>query len=395
MNRATLPQPAAAASASAAQLDVLIIAGNARSLIANRGNLIADMLAQGMTVAAAVPIRDYLPEVDALGIPIYPVRMARTGTNPLADLRYTFDLWRLIRRLRPRTVFPYTVKPVVYGALAARMGGGVRTCGMITGLGHAFTTESWRTRLIRRLLRPLYRHAFRYMDRVFFQNPDDEADFRAFGVIHDDSRLIRINGSGVDLERFAPRPLPSGPPMFLFIGRLLTEKGIREFVEAASELAPQWPGVRFVAVGPRDATLPHVVNGAELADWEAQGCVEFTGAVTDVRPWVEACSVLVLPSYREGTPRAVLEAMAMNRAVITTDAPGCRETIVHGESGLLVPPRDAASLAGAMAQLLAEPALIPQLAAMARQRAETKYDVRGVNAQIIAVLRPQEHGLCN
>ncbi len=379
---ATQPAPETRARERAG-IDLLIVAANARSLIANRGDLIREIRARGRTVAAAVPRKDYLPEVEELGIPIYPFDLGRTGINPIADLRTAIALARLIRRLNPEAVFSYTVKPVVYGSLAAHWAGVPRVYAMITGLGHAFTTESWRTRVLRAISSRLYRSALAHCDRVFFQNPDDLQDFLDRRVLPDTDRVVRINGSGVDVQRFAHQPLPQGDPLFLFVGRLLTEKGIVEFVEAARQVHTQYPNARFVVVGPHNPDLPHSIPAEQVEAWKREGIVEFAGGVADVRPWFEQASVFVLPSYREGTPRSVLEAMSVGRPIITTDAPGCRETVLDGENGFLVPARTSAPLAEAMQRFLDDPSLLARMARASRERVEAKYEVGQVNRVIL------------
>ena len=366
--------------------DLLIIAGNARSLVANRGRLIAELKTRGRRVAAAVPLADWRPEVEQLGIDLHPIGLRRSTTNPLADLRLLAELRALMCRLQPRAVLGYTAKPVIYGSIAARLAGVPRVYAMITGLGHAFISAEQGRDGLRRVVSALYRTGLSRCDRVFFQNPDDQQEFIAAGILREPEKATRIHGSGVDLAYYSRQPLPTGAPLFLFIGRLLTEKGIGEFVAAARSLRGRWPEARFVAVGPHDPSLPHAVTAAEIRDWQAEGSVEFVGGVVDVRPWLAACSALVLPSYREGTPRAVLEAMSTGRAVITTDAPGCRETVVDGCNGFLVPPRDAGALAAAMEQLLAGPALLDVMGAESRRRAGERYDVDQVNQVLIEAM---------
>lgn len=366
--------------------DVLIVAGNSRSLIANRGDLIREMQARGLQVAVAVPRADYLPQTESLNVDIHLVDMARTSTNPTADLAYLLALCGLMQQLRPRVVFSYTAKPVIYGSLAAKLAKVPGRYAMVTGLGHAYTTDSAKTRAVRRIMNVLYRAGVAACRKVFFQNPDDVAQFSASGILRDGDKVVRTNGSGVDTTRFPERPLPAGSPVFLFIGRLLTEKGIAEFVEAAATVKAAWPEARFVAVGPHDPSLPHAVDAATLREWEADGAVEFVGGVKDVRPWLAECSVFVLPSYREGTPRSVLEAMSTGRPVITTDAPGCRETVTDGVNGFLVPPRAAKPLADAMTRFLEEPHLLPEMAAASRRIAEEKYDVTKVNRVILEAM---------
>lgn len=364
-------------------MDVFIIAGNARSLIANRGDLIRDMCAAGLEVAAAVPTADYLSEVEELGITIYPVEMGRTGINPLHDLKYLLALRKLLRKVRPRVVFGYTIKPVVYGSLAARLAGVPHIYSMITGLGHVFTTENARNRRLQKIIGLLYRAGLSANRKVFFQNPDDLQEFLDRGMLNDRGKAVRTYGSGVDMQRFAREHLPDGPTTFLFIGRLLTEKGVAEFCEAARQVHVEYPEARFVAVGPHDPSLPHSCSAENLATWKAEGIVEFIGGVADVRPWIEQCSVFVLPSYREGTPRSVLEAMSMGRAIITSDAPGCRETVEQGINGFLVPPRTTQPLAEAMKHFLKHPEHIAQMGAASWQLVEKHYDVHKVNRVIL------------
>lgn len=369
------------------QPSLLIIAGNARSLVANRGDLIREILSRGFQVGAAVPKADYLSEVEDLGIEIYPFEMKRTMVNPFQDFRTMAALVLLMRKLRPSAVFSYTVKPVVYGSLAARIAGVQRIYAMITGLGHTYTSVSFRTRALRFLVTRLYRLGIGCCTKVFFQNPDDLKDFVDFGILKDSSKSVRTNGSGVDTNRFAKQPLPNGDPVFLFIGRLLTEKGIAEFVEAASLLRQRWPQARFVAVGPHDQSLPHSVRETDLHAWKQAGVVEFVGGVKDVCPWLAKCSVFVLPSYyREGTPRSVLEAMSVGRAIVTSDAPGCRETVLPGKNGFLVPPHKALSLAEAMERFLLNPSLIFEMAEASRTIAEEKYEVSKVNRVIMKAM---------
>ncbi|MGC3873534.1 glycosyltransferase family 4 protein [Halomonas sp. GXIMD04776] len=369
---------------------MLFVAGNARSLIANRGNLINEMLDQGLEVGAAVPTRDYLPEVEKLGITIFPFDMGRTGINPLSDLHAVLKLIHIMRRNKPEAVFSYTIKPVIYGSIAARIANVPRVYSMVTGLGHIFTTDSLRTRIIRLMVTKLYRLGVSCSNRVFFQNPDDENDFIRFGIVRNKEKIVRVNGSGVDTNQFARLPLPEGSPVFLFVGRMLTEKGIAEFVDAATELQKDYPEARFIAVGPHDPCLPHSVKLEQLQQWKTKSAVEFIDGVKDVRPWLAKCTIFVLPSYREGTPRSVLEAMSIGRPIITSDAPGCRETVVEGLNGFLVPPKEVAPLATAMRKFLESPEQIVTMADASRRIAEEKYDVRKINGLIMEAMKVNE-----
>lgn len=369
----------------------LLIAGLARSLVNFRGPLITALLNQGLDVHVAAPD---LPansptraQLVALGAQVHEIPLRRAGTNPLADLLTLFALWRLMRRLQPQYVLAYTIKPVVYGTLAAWLARVPQRFALITGLGYAFTAGRQRSR-VGRLVQWLYKLALARAEGVFFQNPDDEALFRKLGLLAPGARSCVVNGSGVDVEQYAVAPLPDGGPRFLLIARLLGDKGVREYAQAAARVRAQHPETRFALVGRIDEN-PDSIAQAELDAWVHDGVVEYLGYLSDVRPAITACSVYVLPSYREGTPRTVLEAMAMGRALITTDAPGCRETVVDGDNGFLVPVRDVDALVDAMLKFVETPELAARMGARSRQIAEERYDVHRVNKRLIGVLLDQ------
>lgn len=363
----------------------LLIASLAESLVNFRGPLIAALQARGLQVHVAAPglsegdaTRQWL---QAQGVVVHSVALRRTGTNPLADLHTLWSLWRLMRRVQPDHVLAYTIKPVIYGSLAAWLAGVPRRFALITGLGYAFQQQGQGSAL-QALVQRLYALALARVQTVFFQNPDDEALFRQRALVGPGARTCVVNGSGVDVAAFCVEPLPPGPPCFLLIARLLGDKGVREYAQAARRIRAVHPGVRCLLVGWID-TNPDAIAQHELDAWVAEGSIEFLGRLTDVRPAVAACSVYVLPSYREGTPRTVLEAMAMGRAVITTDAPGCRETVVHGDNGFLVPVQSVDALEQAMLQFVHHPALAAAMGQRGRQVAESKYDVHKVNAVML------------
>lgn len=371
-------------------MKILLIAGLADSLINFRGPLIAALQAKGMDVHVAAPdLPDGSPvrlQLQTMGLTVHTVPMLRTGTNPLADLHTAWALLRLMRQIAPSMVLCYTIKPVIYGTLAAWLAGVPHRFALITGLGYAFQGGGQRSRL-QALVQGLYGLALARAQRVFFQNPDDLALFQDLGILQPHTPVCVVNGSGVDVTSFAVQPLPDGAAQgavrFLFIGRLLGDKGVREYAEAARLLQRTHPQARCALVGWIDSN-PNAITQAELDGWVADGRIEFWGRLADVRPAIAACSVYVLPSYREGTPRTVLEAMAMGRAIVTTDAPGCRETVVHGENGFLVPVQDAEALAQAMRRFVEQPALQARMGARSRQIAEDKYDVHKVNAVLLA-----------
>ncbi len=370
---------------------VLFVAANARSLIANRGDLIREMQELGHKVHALIPEYDFLPEVEDLGITWDLIRLSRTGVDPRSDWKYYRQLRQFMAEWKPDIVYSYSIKPVIYGSLAARASGVPVVAAMVTGMGYLFTGETLKQRLLRQVAVTLYRRGLAAADQIFFQNPDDLALFRDLGIIgpEDGAKITQTNGSGINLDRFpsSPPPMPPNNPVtFLMIARLLQDKGVREFVRAAEMLQTDYPKAQFVVVGPHDPLLPHALPGDELQRWKEKGVVSFVGGVKDVRPYLENCSVYVLPSYREGTPRSVLEAMATGRPVITTDTPGCRETVVDWVNGFLVPVKSAEALNSRMKIFLRQPELIDIMGNNSKGMAEEKYDVRLVNRGILEAI---------
>lgn len=367
------------------QMNFLLIAGLAESLLNFRGPLIEALQGCGLKVNVAapnLPIGDAVRmQLEARGVTVHSIPMLRTGTNPIADTQTLWALWRLMRRVEPQFVLGYTIKPVIYGSLAAWLAGVPRRFALITGLGYAFQGEGQRGRL-QALVQRLYALALSRVALVFFQNPDDQALFRQRGILASSTPSCVVNGSGVDVGSFTVAPLPPGSPRFLLIARLLGDKGVREYAQAARRIRAAHPGVRFALVGCIDSN-PGTVSQAELDAWVAEGNIACLGRLSDVRPAIADCNVYVLPSYREGTPRTVLEAMAMGRPVITTDAPGCRETVVDGDNGFLIPVKSVDALVQAMLKFVEDPKLAPRMGSRSRQIAEEKYDVHKVNAVML------------
>jgi glycosyltransferase involved in cell wall biosynthesis len=368
---------------------VAVVGGFAASLIGFRGDMLRSMVELGHEVMAMAPEDD--PAVAArlmeMGVAFRPVPLRRTGLNPVRDAATVIALARAFRAYRPDVVFVYAVKPVIYGSLAARLAGVRLRVAMITGTGSAFSGGRGRSRrVLSWLVRRLYGAALAGVHVVFFQNPDDERLFRSLGLVgHRGQRIVRVGGSGVDLTRFSPTPLPPGPVTFLLIGRVIRDKGVAEYVEAARRVRLVRPDARFQLLGPLD-TNPSAISSQELDAWVAAGAIEYSGWTADVRPNLAAAHVCVLPSYGEGMPRSVLEAMAMGRPVLTTDVPGCRETVVPGRNGLLVPARDPVALEQAMLQFIDMPDRLAEMGLESRRLAEERFDVRAVNRTILEAM---------
>ena len=362
---------------------IALVASFAESLLVFRGALIRSLVNRGHDVMALAPdiSADIKCALEKLGCQTHSVPIKRSSFNPIDDLIALWALHKLFAELKPDVVIPYTVKPVVWGTLAAHAAGIGRIVPMITGGGFAFTGGIGPRRLLARLIAGgLYRRALARADIVLFQNPDDMAQFRRLRLLPTHVPSTVVNGSGVDLRHFSPAPLPISPS-FLMISRLLKDKGIREFAAAASVLKRRYPNVAVRLVGFIDES-PDSISQGEL-DRIIDSGIEFLGKLNDVRPAIAQSSVYVLPSYREGTPRSTLEAMAMGRAVITTDAPGCRETVVEGRNGFLVPARDSMALVEAMEKFVLDPKLAGNMGVESRRIAVEKYDVDLVNRDIM------------
>lgn len=366
----------------------LLVASYPDSLLNFRGALLDALVSRGLSVhvaAPSLPIGSPLRErLEVRGLHVHEIPLQRTGMNPFADCAAVLRLWLLMRRIGPHYVLGYTVKPVIYGTLAARLADVPRRFALITGLGYAFQGQACggnHRGQIRSLVQRLYRLALGGTHKVFFQNPDDEALFRSLAILRPAMPSCVVNGSGVDVTQFEVSPLPN-TLRFLLIARLLGDKGVREYVEAARQVRACNPNVQFSLVGWIDEN-PDAIRQEELDAWVSEGVVEYLGRLEDVRPAIAASSVYVLPSYREGTPRTVLEAMAMGRAVITTNAPGCRETVVDGDNGFLVAVKAVDQLAAAMMRFVEQPELMVRMGARSREIAEEKYDARRVSEKML------------
>jgi glycosyltransferase involved in cell wall biosynthesis len=367
---------------------ILLLAGFADSLVNFRGSLMNCLQAAGHTVlAAAPPASDRTgPELHRLGVQFFPVNICRTGTNPVADLRSLLSILRLLRHARPDVLLAYTVKPVIYGSIAARVARIPCVYSMITGLGSAFSSNDGKGQAIRALAARLYSFALRKNRAVFFQNQDDLQYFRERKLIAPAMPAVVLNGSGVDLDFFPEAPPVTDGPVFILVARLLREKGVLEYAKAAAILKARYHNASFRLLGPFEQNSAGV-SPDEVKQWTSAGAIEYLGSTSDVRPALASSSVFVLPTfYREGTPRSILEALALGKPIITTDWPGCRNTVIQGQNGFLVPIKDVSKLKEAMARFIEEPGLISGMGRKSREIAVEKYDVRMVNGVILRTM---------
>jgi glycosyltransferase involved in cell wall biosynthesis len=369
---------------------VLVLDGSARALFTVRRRLLERLVERGHHVRAVgardtglrdVQLENLEERFQAIGAPLLWWRCNRQGMNPIADAGALLRLRALIRRERPDVLLSYSAKPSMFGGWAATSEGVRCSFAVITGLGYLFDHRPGRPRPMQVVGQQLLRNALRNHTVVFFQNSDDRDTFVQRRLLSRTTRPVVVNGSGVGLDQYTTAPFPL-TLTFLMIARVQLAKGVAEFFEAARLVKAKHPGVRIRLVGPLD-NHPTAVAKAQLQRWLAEGNVEYLGGVPEVRPYLYESSVFVLPSHGEGVPRSSLEAMASGRPVVTTDVPGCRETVRQGVNGFLVPRGDATALAAAMEQFAQNPALLGEMGAASRSIAETKFNVEDVVGQMV------------
>jgi glycosyltransferase involved in cell wall biosynthesis len=354
-----------------------------------RLGLIKQLKATGYDVLVIAPVDEYIHYLNESGIvrhiPLH--YLAPQSNNPLRDMALVVELWDIYRREKPDLILHYTIKPNIYGNLAAWLAG-VDAMSTITGLGYTFLHRS----LINRMVPALYRIAFKYARRVIFYNHEDRDLFIKKEIIAPHKGHI-IPGSGVNVNHFRPLSLPDDSTfVFLFIGRLLYDKGLAEFVEAARQIRQQYSHAECWVIGEINAKNPAAVSKEDMLHWMEAQDIRYWGVVADVRQYIKKAHVVVLPSYREGVPRSILEAMAMGKPIITTDVAGCRDTVKAGLNGFLVPPADAGALAQAMRKaLLLSADDYASMGELSRQIALSEFDEKLITHHYINVIRDILH----
>ena len=356
------------------------------TLVNFRLDLMSEMVHLGHQVVAIGNESDekWSKILQPYGIEYRFIRMQRNGLNPVWDFFSLVQLIRLLKRESPDRIFTSQAKMVLYGGLAASFLGIRDVYPLIAGLGSVFLAGGMKGRILKNILICGYCLSLRKSPSVFFQNKDDASFFVENKIVRSE-RIVFLNGSGVNLDRFAKQPFPETFG-FLCVCRILRDKGVMEYLSACRMVKKMYPDVRCLLVGPFDSN-PSALKPADLQPYIDDGSVEYFGEQTDVRPYLAQCNVFVLPSYREGTPKSVLEAMSCGKAIITTDAPGCRETVKEGKNGFLVPVKDDKVLAEKMLFLYRNPGVCEQMGDTSRQIAEQRFDVRLVNRVILQTMR--------
>lgn len=341
----------------------------------------------GYQVYVLTRVRGDADKIKQLGLRLIPIELERHGINPFTELLTLFRVAGVYRQIRPDLVHHFALKPIVHGSLAAKLAGVGRLVNAPVGMGFVFSSRSLQARLLRPLLRLLLHWVLNPpRSRVVFENADDlRAAVRDKLVTPASAVLIR--GAGVDLQRFRPRSPLSNQIRVLLVARMLWDKGVGEFVDAARMLARRGVEAQFVLVGAPDPGNPAAVAEAMLRQWHAEGVVDWMGHRADIPELLEQTRILCLPSYREGAPKSLLEALAAGRAIVATDVEGCRDIVVHGENGLLVPPRNAVALADALEQLIRDPQLCRSFGQAGRERAKVLFATELIEAQTLGVYR--------
>jgi len=347
--------------------------------------LAAAVRAEGHEVVLASPPGRYAVRLAEAGFRWCPLPFERSGINPLRETITVLRVARVYRRERPDLVHHFTLKCALYGSLAAHFAGIRAVVNAITGVGYIFASTDLRAKLLRRVTTLLCRCAFRNT-HVIFQNPDNRSAFVHSRIVSEESSHL-VKGSGVDVQHFLPTPEPAGVPIVLLASRMLWDKGIRDFVEAASRLRNDGVAARFVLVGDRDPENPGAIPKALLEEWQQSNTVEWWGKRDDMPAVFSQAHVVCLPSYGEGLPKVLIEGAACGRPLVATDVPGCREVVRHGENGLLVPPRNPEALAEAIATLLKDPALRARMGARGREIAVQVFSEERMVRETLEVYR--------
>lgn len=374
-------------------MKIILIGTVASSFLGFRAGLIQQLLLQEHQVYAFISeyTQDELKQIEDLGAIPVTYELKRGGLNPLADMRATYILSKQIKAIAPDLVFSFFSKPVVFGTLAAKLAKVPRVIAMLEGLGYAFTDQpeglSKKAILIKSIQVFLYKIALPQLDKIIFLNPDDPKDLLERYKIKV-NKVEVLGGIGLNLNEYPYQPVSRTklPINFLFIGRLLKEKGIHEFVLAARQVQEKYPEAQFTVLGAIDASNLGALQQSELDNLIASKVINYPGHVNNVKDWIADCQVFVLPSYREGVPRSTQEAMAIGRAIITTDVPGCRETVINGVNGFLVEKWNPQALADKMIYFIEHPEQIEKMGYESYKIAQEKFDADKVNKRLLDIL---------
>lgn len=369
----------------------LIISNQAFSVYNFRGALIKELVKNDFEVYASAPdyTDDLKDKVKSLGAIPIDFRLSRSKLGIFDNFLSLYDIIKILFKVKPHTVLAYSIKPVIFGIILSWIFGIEKRFGMIEGLGYVFmddkTSKSVWRKVLKKIVIILYRLSCKLSTKTIFLNNDDINLFVSNKIINK-NKVFKIDGIGVDTNYYYTTDANFSPISFVFVGRLLIEKGIRDFIESAIELNKKYPEVRFKVVGGLDLN-PGSITKEELSIFKELEFIEFCGELSDIRPVVASSSVFVLPSYREGLPRSTIEAMAMQKPVITTDVPGCRETVINNINGFIIPVRDPISLASAMENFIKKPIIIDIMGKESRGIAERRFKDTVINNELVGLFK--------
>lgn len=378
---------------------LLFVVSGAKFFLSHRLTLAMAAVDAGFEVHVATPDSPLVDVIRAQGLTHHSIRLGRSGKNPLKELSTFFELWRLYRSVRPDVVHHITLKPILYGGIAARCCNIPAVVNSFTGLGFLFIHHTWWIRALRWCLALGLRISFKHPNlRTIFQNRDDQQQFIQLNLLRP-KQVTLIRGSGVSMSEFMAKPENENDLRVVLISRMLWDKGIGEFVLAAKALKKTHPEVRFILVGGVDLDNPAAINESQLLAWQNEGSIEWWGEHQAIAPIMQESNIICLPSYREGLPKVLVEAAASARAIVTTDVPGCRDVVKHGENGLVVPLKNPEALAIAIQTLIEDPSLRQTMGKKGRLLVENDYALECVLQQTLTVyqelinsiLRPYPH----
>jgi glycosyltransferase involved in cell wall biosynthesis len=371
---------------------ILILASFAPSLYHFRGDYIEDLIANNFDVYAGAPEMDSetAEKLKSYGAKPVEINLQRTGMNPLKDIKAIFSIRKIIKEHKIDILFPYTIKPVIYGSIAARSLK-IPTFSLITGLGYTFSATSFKSKVLQHFSQILYRIALKKNKVVIFQNKDDHQLFIDNNVMTKNQNFDIVSGSGVNLNKYKFRVKKNNGEkiIFVFVARLIREKGINLFIDAANVLKERYPHAEFHVFG-ETMISPSAIDIKELMECHETGVIYYHGDKNNIQDYLYNSDVFVLPTfYREGIPRSILECLSVGMPLITTDSPGCRETVIQQENGVLIKPQNLQFLIDAMEFFLKNPAKIETMGVKSREYAEKRFDVKIINKNLISIIKSQ------
>lgn len=370
----------------------VLISPKNRTVYNFRGDLIKEIISRGYEVIVTGPNNEGLEKIEELGVRFVHIPLDKNGLNVMGDIRYILALMKLFKKEKPDITLGYTIKPVIYGSIAAKLCGVKNINSMVTGVGYVFTAKTIKAKIIKILVSIMYRIGFKCADTVIFQNADDLKEFTDLRLARKEKCKI-VNGSGVNMDKFKQTNFPEILTFFM-LSRVMYSKGVREYLQAAKIVKCRYPETRFMLLGAVE-NIQDSLSMEDLNPYIKDGIIDYYVETSDVSSYYKQSTVYVLPSYREGTPRTVLEAMAMGRPIITTDAPGCRETVIDGVNGFLVPVKNIEALVKKIIWMIEHPDILGKMGLESYRICSENFDVKKVNQRMIELMNLSEGAIEN